>query len=50
MLLFAGDLLGHAGERLFGSANTVLLVFVGFTLFGVVAALWAAVRAARSKP
>ena len=50
MLLFAGDLLGHVGERLFGSTNTVLLVFVGFTLFGIVAALWAAVRAARSKP
>jgi len=50
MLLFAGDLLGHVGERLFGSTNTVLLVFVGFTLFGICAALWAAVRAARSKP
>jgi membrane protein DedA with SNARE-associated domain len=49
MLLFAGDLIGHAGEHLVGSANTVLLVFVGLTLFGVVGALWAALRAARSK-
>ena len=49
MLLFAGDLIGQAGERLVGSANTVLLVFVGLTLFGIVAALWAALRAARSK-
>ena len=49
LLLFAGDLLGHAGERMFGSASTVLLVFVGLTLFGVVGALWAAVRAVRSK-
>jgi len=49
MLLFAGDLIGHAGERLVGSANTVLLVFVGMTLFGIAGALWAAVRAARSK-
>jgi membrane protein DedA with SNARE-associated domain len=50
MLLFAGDLLGQVGDRLFGSANTVLLVFVALTLFGLVGALWAAVRAARSKP
>ena len=50
MLLFAGDLLGHVGDKLFGSANTVLIVFVALTLFGVVGALWAAVRAARSKP
>jgi membrane protein DedA with SNARE-associated domain len=49
MLLFAGDLIGHAGEHLVGSANTVLLVFVGLTLFGVVGAVWAALRAARSK-
>ena len=50
MLLFAGDLIGKAGERLFGSANTVLLIFVALTVFGVGGALWAAVRAARSKP
>jgi membrane protein DedA with SNARE-associated domain len=49
MLLLAGDLIGHAGERLVGSANTVLLVFLGLTVFGVAGALWAAVRAARSK-
>ena len=32
-----------------GSANTVLLAFGGMTLFGIVAALWAALRAARPK-
>ena len=49
MLLLAGDVIGQAGERLVGSANTVLLVFGGMTLFGIVAALWAAFRAARPK-
>jgi membrane protein DedA with SNARE-associated domain len=49
MLLFAGDLVGEAGDRLIGSANTVVLVFGGLTLFGLAAVLWAALRAARSK-
>ena len=49
MLLLAGDALAHAGERLVGSENTVLLTFGGMTLFGIVAALWAALRAARPK-
>ena len=49
MLLFAGDLIGRAGEHLFGSATTVLLIFVGLTVFGVGAALWAALRAGGSK-
>jgi hypothetical protein len=39
----------HCENALVGSANTVLLVFVGMTLFGIAGALWAAVRAARSK-
>jgi membrane protein DedA with SNARE-associated domain len=50
MLLFAGDLIGRAGEQLFGSATTVLLIFLGLTVFGIGGALWAALRAARSKP
>jgi membrane protein DedA with SNARE-associated domain len=50
MLLLAGDLIGQAGEHLLGSANTVLLIFLGLTVFGIGGALWAAVRAARSKP
>ena len=49
MLLLAGDLIGHAGERLFGSANTVLLVFGVLTVFGIAAAVWAALRAIRPK-
>jgi membrane protein DedA with SNARE-associated domain len=49
LLLFAGDMIGEAGERVVGSANTVLLVFVGLTLFGIAGAVWAALRAARSK-
>jgi membrane protein DedA with SNARE-associated domain len=49
MLLLAGDAIGHAGERVVGSENTVLLTFGGMTLFGIAAALWAALRAARPK-
>jgi membrane protein DedA with SNARE-associated domain len=47
MLLFVGDTVGETGERLIGSANTVLLVFGGLTLFGIAAVLWAALRAGR---
>ena len=50
MLLFAGDLVGEAGDRLIGSANTVILVFGGLTLFGIAGIVWAALRSARSKP
>jgi undecaprenyl-diphosphatase len=50
MLLFAGDLVGEAGDRLIGSANTVVLVFGGLTLFGIAGIVWAALRSARSKP
>ncbi len=50
MLLFAGDLVGEAGDRLIGSANTVVLVFAGLTLFGIAGIVWAALRSARPKP
>ena len=50
MLLFVGDLVGEAGDRLIGSANTVVLVFGGLTLFGIAGIVWAALRSARSKP
>src|SRR6516225_5527824 len=50
MLLFAGDALGDIGGRLIGSADTVLLVFGGLTLFGIVAAIWAMVKSGRSRP
>jgi membrane protein DedA with SNARE-associated domain len=49
MLLFAGDIAGNFGNRLFGSANTVLLVFGGLTLFGIAGIVWAAIKSARSK-
>jgi membrane protein DedA with SNARE-associated domain len=49
LLLLAGDALAGAGEKVVGSENTVLLTFGGMTLFGIVAALWAALRAARPK-
>lgn len=50
MLLLAGDAVGQVGERLIGSTNTILLVFGGLTLVGIAAIVWAALRAARSKP
>jgi len=49
MLLFVGDAVGDVGDSLVGSANTVLLVFAGLTLFGVVGVVWAAMKSARSK-
>ena len=49
MLLLFGDAIGEAGGRLVGSTNTVLLVFGGLTVFGVVAAVWTALKATRSK-
>jgi membrane protein DedA with SNARE-associated domain len=49
MLLFAGDAVGDLGDSLIGSANTVLLVFAGLTLFGIAGVVWAALRSARSK-
>jgi membrane protein DedA with SNARE-associated domain len=49
MLLFAGDAVGDVGDRMIGSANTVLLVLGGLTLFGVAGVVWAAMKSARSK-
>ena len=49
MLLFVGDALGDLGDRLIGSTNTVVLVFGGLTLFGIVGVVWAALRGARPK-
>lgn len=49
LLLFAGDVMGHAGDRLIGSGNTVLLLIGGITLFGIAGIVWAALRSARSK-
>jgi membrane protein DedA with SNARE-associated domain len=49
MLLLAGDALAVAGEKLIGSQSTVVLVFGGTTLFGIIAVLWAAFRAVRPK-
>jgi hypothetical protein len=50
MLLLVGDAVGEVGNRLFGQTNTVLVIFGGLTLIGIAAIVWAAVRAARSKP
>ena len=50
MLLFAGDVIGDAGNRLIGSGNTVVLVFAGLTLFGLAGIVWAALRGARREP
>jgi len=49
MLLFVGDAVGRAGDRLLGSANTIVAVFAGLTLFGVAGVVWAALRSARPK-
>src|ERR1700757_4891127 len=49
MLLFAGDAVGDVGDRLIGSANTVLLVFGGLTLFGIIAVVWAMMKSGRSR-
>jgi len=50
MLLFVGDVVGEAGDRLIGSGNTALLAFGGLTLFGIAGVVWAAWHSARSKP
>lgn len=49
MLLFAGDAVGEAGDRLIGAGNTFVLVFGGLTLFGIVGIVWVLLRGARSK-
>jgi membrane protein DedA with SNARE-associated domain len=48
MLLFAGDAIGDVGERLIGSASTVLLVLGGLTALGIIGIVWAMVKSARS--
>jgi len=50
MLLLVGDAVGDAGDRLIGSANTVVLVFAGLTVFGVIGIVWAMTRSGRSRP
>ena len=49
MLLFAGDAMGDVGDRLIGSANTLLLVFAALTLFGIAGIVWAAIKSSRSR-
>jgi membrane protein DedA with SNARE-associated domain len=49
MLVLAGDVIADAGEKMVGSNNMILLLFGGMTLFGILAAVWAAFRAARPK-
>jgi membrane protein DedA with SNARE-associated domain len=49
MLLFVGDVIGNAGNRLIGSANTAVLVFAGLTLLGVAGVAWALLKASRSR-
>src|ERR1700730_2688464 len=49
MLLFAGDAVGDVRDRMIGSANTVVLVLGGLTLFGIAGIVWAAKKSARSK-
>jgi membrane protein DedA with SNARE-associated domain len=49
MLLFVGDAIGDLGDRLIGKTSTFVLVFGGLTLFGIAGAVWAVLRAARSK-
>jgi membrane protein DedA with SNARE-associated domain len=49
MLLLVGDAVGEAGDRLIGSANTVVVVFATLSLVGVCGVVWAALRSARSK-
>jgi membrane protein DedA with SNARE-associated domain len=48
MLLLVGDAVGEAGDRLIGSANTVILVFGGLTVIGIAGVVWAVLRSARS--
>lgn len=50
MLLIAGDLVGEAGGRLIGEANTIVLLFAAIAVIGVAGIVWAAVKAARSRP
>ncbi|HZT87219.1 MAG TPA: DedA family protein [Stellaceae bacterium] len=49
MLLLVGDVVGNAGERLIGSANTVVLVFGGLFLLGLAGVGLALVKSARPR-
>ena len=49
MLLLVGDVVGEVGDRLIGTANTMIIVFGGLTLVGIAAVIWAAFRAARPR-
>jgi membrane protein DedA with SNARE-associated domain len=49
MLLLVGDAVGDVGDRLIGSANTVVLVLGGVTALGIIGIVWAMVRSARSR-
>jgi membrane protein DedA with SNARE-associated domain len=50
MLLLVGDAVGDVGDRLIGSANTVLLVSAALTVFGILGIVWAMVKSSRSRP
>jgi membrane protein DedA with SNARE-associated domain len=49
MLLFAGDAIGDVGDRVIGSGSTVLLVFGGLTVLGIVGVVWAMVKSGGSR-
>jgi membrane protein DedA with SNARE-associated domain len=49
MLLFVGDAVGDLGQSVIGPTNTVVVVFGGLTLFGIVAMAWTMVKSARSR-
>jgi undecaprenyl-diphosphatase len=49
MLVFVGDAVGDAGDRLIGSANTVVVVLAGLTVFGVIGVVWAMMKSGRSR-
>src|SRR5207248_11157172 len=50
MWLLVGEVVGEVGDRLIGTANTMIVVFGGLTLVWVAAVIWAAFRAAHPRP
>ena len=50
MLLVAGDLVGEAGGQVIGKTNTIVAVFAAIVVLGIAGGVWAAVKAARSRP